>query len=589
MARPAWLLIAVIVGWGCSSGEFGVRREAAPAAQEDPGQDDPDEMLPVGQDPPPVVRIDTPVRGSFVHAASSPVIEVTGRVIEGRPTAVRVEGQPAQLMPDGGFRFVDESPAVGVRHYRVEAEDASGRIGAEGLSVLYGTLGPADERVPNALTVQVGPSVLTDVSVSVQGLIERIDLEQLAFDHNPIASGWWGTLTVEGLTRGRIRAQLVPTDAGLSIELRVADIDVDLHNDAPGPWNQDGWARADDSVLRGVVDLWADDRGRVAAGLVESSVDLEGFDFDVAGIEGEAIVRGRVEDMLRGEIETLVRDRVPPLLEDLLSSLDLTRDFDVAGGSFTLDAALEEVDVDDAGLRLRAAAAVTAAPGADTRALPGTLRTPSDAPAIGEDRLIASVADDLLNQVLGAAWSAGLLGLEQPLANPGSGEPLTLQVVTLLLPALDGLAANDAPVIVTTDPLLPPVVRFDPEGASLSMGELQVLLEAETDAGRVPLTRVALAIEADLGAQVVGGVATLALRDLRFVADPVEAPPGFPEGQPLQEILQAIVDLMVPDLEGTIASVTLPAIEGLRLTDCDVGAGGAEGDFLTLACDTAHE
>lgn len=589
MLLGRWLLVSASLTWGCS-GEFGGLGALGPDAEAEPDEEsDEGGVRPTDEDPPPAVRIDTPVRGAFVDADTTPHVEVTGRVIAGRPTAVRVDGEPAELAPDGGFKFVDDHPAVGVRHYTVEAEDAAGRVGSSGLSVLYGTLAPADERVPDALSVHVGPAVLADVALSVEELVAGIDLEGLAMDQNPVAQDWWGTLTVEGLTRGRVAIALEPTNAGLAIDVRVADIDVDLHNDAPGPWNQDGWARADDTVLSGVVDLWASQDGRIEAALVEETVDLEGFEFDVSGIEGESLVRGLVEDMLRGQIEGIVRDRVPPLLEDTLSSLELTRAFAVAGAALTLDARFESVDVDARGLSLRAAASLRADASAAVPPGPGTLRTPSEAPQIGADRLVASVADDLVDQVLSAAWSAGLLDREVALTSPGSGEPLTLSFLSLVVPALAGLAPDDAPVIATTDPLLPPIVRFDEAGATLSIGELHVVLEAETAAGRVPLVRLALAVDADLEAAIAGGEATLSLRDVRFVADPVEAPASFPEGQPLQELLQGIVDLMAPEIAGTIASFALPAIQHLRLTECDLGEDGPAGDFLTIACDTAHE
>ncbi|MBI2892315.1 MAG: hypothetical protein HYY06_02100 [Deltaproteobacteria bacterium] len=587
MVALRWLLMSLAVAVGCD-GSIGF--VPAPGATDGlpPGAGDGSEAgegAPAG--PAPVVRIESPARGAFLDAASTSGIEVTGTVVEGRAVEVRVNGALADLAADGTFRFVDAEPKFGVHHLRVEAEDASGRVGSGGLSVLYGTFEPAETRVPDALVARVGPSVISDIALSVRDLVSGVDLEAMVKAQNPVASDWWGTLTVESLSRGRIRVELDPTTAGLRLVVGIANVDVDLHNDAPGPWNQDGWARADEAILDGIVDVWATDAGGVGARLVESSVELDGFDFDVAGIEGESLVRGIVGDLIRDKLEQMVRERVPPLIEDTLSALDLSRQIEVRGAMLDLDVGLGAVEVDSTGLELRADASLTADENAVVPRAPGTLRTPSEAPALGSDRLVASFADDMLDQVLSAAWSAGMLDLEVPVSS-GSG-PVTVSLLTLILPALSGLAPDDAPVIATTDPLLPPIVTLDAESATLSIGELHVILEADTDAGRVPLVTVALKIDAGLAASFDDGQVTLSLLGLWFDADPVDSPAGFPEGRELEDLLQSVVDMMAPDLEGTLTSVSLPALAGIRLAACDAAADGAAADYLTIACDTEHE
>ncbi|MBI2896256.1 MAG: hypothetical protein HYY06_22045 [Deltaproteobacteria bacterium] len=539
----------------------------------------------------PAIHLDSPARGAFINAVWMPEIELIGSIEDAHGlSSVTVNGAPAIVDELGAFRFLDASRAYGVHYYSIEVTDNAGNVGATGLSVLYGEYSPPTVPVTDAVVALAGPSVLGAVAQGAQDMLADVDLEAAAMAANPIVEEWWATVNVTSVTRGDLLIDLVPTEAGLEVEVTLSDIDVGFHVDLPGPWNPDGTAWADAAVLSGVVDVWATESGTIDAALIESSVVLQGFGFDVAptGIEDVGFIRDAVEGQIRGAVQSEVETRVPAVLADQLSALDLSRSLEMGGISLWIDVVPTRLEIDRGGVTLHADGSLWGDDAGVTPTSPGTLRTPSDSPALTGDGMTVSFADDTINQVLSAAWKAGLLDREIALATANG--PVTVGAVTLLFPALVGVAPAETQVIATLDPLLPPVAMFDEQGAELSIGELHVKLEADTPGGRTDLVTLALNITASLAADFGDGASvSLSILDYSLTADPVEAPEGFPQGDEFHELMQAVVEMMGPEFEAPLASLPLPGFMGFRFSGLDAVTDGARGDYLTLSCDVTYQ
>lgn len=540
----------------------------------------------------PAINILTPQRGAFIESRNQPNVEVTGTISDAHGLqSVTINGAPADVDGSGAFRFTDGSQEPGVHYYALQAVDNAGNVGATGLSVLYGQFAPQQEPVGDAVVALAGPSVLTSVGHAAEDMLGGLDLEAAALAGNPVVDEWWATVDVSWVNHGALEIAPEPTEAGLAVTVTLHDIDVGFHVDLAGPYNPDGTAWVDAAVLTGTVDVWATESGTIDAALIEDSVSLEGFGFDLlpTGIEDIGFIRdavqGQIENAVRGQVEQLV----PQAIADQLQALDLSREIDLPalGTSLWIDIRPTMLEIDRGGITLHADGALYGDDAGVTPASPGTLRTPSDAPSLAGDRMSVAFADDTLNQVLSAAWQAGMLDREVPLAGPNG--PVSVGTLTLAFPALADVAPADAPVIATIDPQLPPVASLTTQGAQLEIGELLVKLEADTAGGRTPLVTLAVYLSANLQAAFgEGNTVSLSLVDYDLIADPVEAPDGFPYGDEFHEIMALLIDMMAPDIEGPLTSLPLPGFAGFTFANLNERADGPAGDYLTLSCDVQY-
>lgn len=576
-----WLsLLPIASACSASFGTLGPEGDELPAdVPGDPeGEGAPDRT-------PPTIRIDSPVPGSYVDADTVPALELRGVVLDDRGGDVRVTvgGIDLPVGEDGSFAQTREAPAPGVHTFEIEATDEAGNVAAAVPSVLYGTF--ADGPVSPALVARLGGQAL-DVAADVVGdALDDVDLEALVRDANPVAEGIWGTTTVEGLTRGPFRVSLSPAAGRLAVTVRLSDVDADLHNDAPGPWNQDGWARADMAVVDADAHAFIEVGGGVHVSVENIRVTLEGFDFDVSGIEGESLVRDRLRGVVEGQLEGLVRDRVPGLLEGALADLDPSWQLDLLGVSASVGLAFESLTVDSGGVELGASVALEVDDAGLAPPSPGSLRTAGPAPRLEGAGVSVAIADDLANAVLHAAWRAGVLHRTAALPGLGGGDGLTVGALALLVPALGDLAPADAPVEATIDPRLPPVLALRENGEiAAALGELHVDLEAIVGGERVALLELVARLDARVApAFTDAGHVSIKLVDWSIVAEPTDPPPGVPRGEEFAELLASVVDLVAPAISGSLAEVPIPSVGGLSVESPVAAPGGPEGDWLTLA------
>jgi len=232
-----------------------------------------------------------------------------------------------------------------------------------------------------------------------------------------------------------------------------------------------------------------DASGRPSVQATSTAATLTGLDIDIdlgvlvdwtglGSLIGDAI-EARVRGPMQAAIRDGVRDAVDGEVERTVSALA------VLGGRFPLPAAvgggaidaaarLERLDFAADGAVLAAAVAVRAEePSALRAGVPGPVRLgspPPDAAALGTDPLAVAVSDDVLEEVLHAAWTAG--GLDVP-------------DVAALVP-LRGLGAE---AHLALAPALPPVVApRDGGGLALAWGDVAFDLSLSSAHGRARAT-----------------------------------------------------------------------------------------------------
>ena len=164
-----------------------------------------------------------------------------------------------------------------------------------------------------------------------------------------------------------------------------------------------------------------------------------------------------------------------------------------------------------------------------------------------------------------------------------------MSAVTLVVPALAGLAPADAPVQLVVEPLLPAVLEGAPDGGfALALGEVHLRLEALTPDGPVALVTIGGRIDARLAfALEPEGDLSVSITDWTLAAEPLDARPGLPRGRDLEELLDGVIEMFSIDLAGPLTRLPLPSVGAVVLDDLRVSEAGRPADWLLVTCEVA--
>jgi hypothetical protein len=434
------------------------------------------------------------------------------------------------------------------------------------------------ERALQALDLDAaaGPLRFAQPDANGDGRLDVRSYDCLLYTRRNFATGYeaWKSGPV---TRGAIAVErLALVDGGLTARLVVHDLRVpfsvtgNLDSGCLGevPLTVSGDARADALLLEAQVQVGLGAGGAPEVTIVASTaslvgltlaIDLGALDFVGLGSAiGDAIaaqVRGPAQQAMASALASLLQDRLGhalALVAGLSGSLGLP-----GGAAVLFTSRLDAVDFSPVrGLLTSAvqAQAVTPLPGrASTHGAPMRGGALPDLGALAGSALAVGAQDDLLNQVLFAAWQAG-----------------ALDQAGLPLPVGSGFAGGK----VSLFPQLPPVLipRAGATGVDLGMGDVAFVLTLSGGAtGGTLETRGYLSavvpvdrLEAGpAGLTVVFGGAP----DVRLQVDSVNWG-SLPATRALtQETLQRLLAAELPPLLGqAVPPIPLPAL-GLAALD----------------------
>jgi hypothetical protein len=549
LLRVSWLVVLA----ACSGTIRGGDGESGAGGDEGypdgnlPDGDEP--VTPTGQ----ALVIDTPARGAMIEATPEDVVEVRGRVLD--PSAgdgLTIDGEKVTVGSDGAF--ATEVPArVGGN---VIVADLGGARAQR--SFLYGSFAAADAFVPSAAGLRInregfddGDGEIDDISSLVAAALADRDLIKLLPASYSFNMAVVGTVKVDLTERsaGPPEVDLTPRAGGLTAVVRLPDVRVRhklTFNCAITTCTPTGTATADAIEVSVELDVSLDGDVLHAASR-DARIDVVNFHNDEDGVlasVAQSVVEFFVPD-LEGRIEGLLQPAVAdaasadtslalgglsvPATLDLAPALDATIEL-----TQQLDAASFEDTGALVGLAVRARGGFESGdPGAGA---PGWLQLGGDSaddyrvePPFG-----ASLALDLVNQILFAVWGQGGLARD--------------------LPALADLGLGDIRVSALATPVIEP--EGDGGGVRILAGDVQV----DSTLDGVPITIVcSLLVHAELSVDAGAQRAIITLADEPTLYAELTAGPGGVAGTVFRTLVEELAPAAVAELVGSVA-LPLPSL-----------------------------
>lgn len=436
----------------------------------------------------PLLTITYPERGATIDGDRRVV--VTGTVSEAvsQIASVTINGQDAQLGPDGSFQFPMQ-PNQGMNLIDAKAADTFGNEIRTVRSYLYSpTWIPMDQAdplasaVPNALKAYLDDKLFwsadTADEATISALLEMAvaDLDLTTLIPNPVTSisqsigldtcGY--EIYLDSVTFGAPDVKIAPTFGALDVNIAIPNLNVQLRlvkidGGFLCPGNQQGEALADMVTVTMRVNLDVDPAThlfRIFAG--ETTLTMDGFDVNIDNWFYNLIVgllQGTLENLLKDQVQTLLVDNINKLPETLNGFL--AKPIEVAvpellpgmnAVTLRLSIQPQALVFDPTGGAADLNAAITSDKTID-RTILGTigrascLVTPPEVFGFdlgNAEKLMAGLMHDALNEALYSLWSGRFLNIHLTSEALGSSLDLSQYGVTNL----------DA----TTAALIPPVV-----------------------------------------------------------------------------------------------------------------------------------
>jgi hypothetical protein len=543
----------------------------------------------------PQIEVDFPPRAATLMDGS-PVVIVTGRVTSAAgPIAwLEIGGEEVQIDADGSFAH-EITAVTGGNTLVLETEDVFEARRRRVQSFLWSTSyrlpttpdeGIADQGLGIWLdqeTIDDGNRTppIDDVGSLLAIAISTIDISQFV-PEDPIYSAAGYDVYVTDVDYGSSSVQLDAVEGALHLVASLNDIEGDLLFDCTSAacfnLDQTGGFTADAISAFTDLDVYANASHQLVADPVNPDTQVTGFDvyvnntvvnFLVSLIEPFILdgVIAEIEADLEAQIDTLLGPALTEAFTGLAPNSTLSFP-DIADPKVPIEVGLvtdfRSTDFDDDGgvivLRGGGYPAVIETPyrnlGVPERA--GCGEGVGEIALPREGALEIGLSDDLLNQLLNAAWRGGLLEFDMPDALLGKDSrlisDLQIHISGMLAPTasdctrdglvrahlgdvrIDGsLVLNGTPIDFVAYSSLVAALEFSviPNGIAITIGdvesietELTVMQDGQQDAEKV----LAPALESQLVDGLIGAISDGGLGEIRLPEIDLSATLGLPAG-----------------------------------------------------------
>lgn len=511
-----------------------------------------------------------------------------------------VNGDPVTVNGDGSFTHTLDYE-FGLNIVETVVADTDGNGANDTRSVLDGAFLPNGSQIGNGLVARINEDGFNTLETLGESLIDDTDLTAMV--PNPVVSTssescidlifteicitWYSLdLYIWNPSIGATDLEIDPTAGGyLDTTFVVEDPWLD--------WDADGTVLgislgANGSIYADDITIGMDLYPYVSAGTLgisTANVDVTStnftFDWDswlydvmsFFGLDLSSLIQGYMEDA----IESAITDEVPALVADAVGDLEIATSFDMGGASVVLAAEPFSTSVDDYGLSLGLGTMVYPEVWMHEETGLGSLYGNYTVPtyASASPGFQVSIGEDFLNQALYAFWGAGVL--DQDLG----GADLGLDLGTF------GEILGITDLHIQTKALLPPVVV---PGTGTSMLDLQIgdlelsLYDGEAIDENLRL-RVYVSLVAGMDLDVVDGNLAPAIGDPTVWFDVTVPEANTVASRDTEDLLEALVPLLLPALTGAISEIPLPDIAGFTITIDALKLDGPENGFVTVDAD----
>jgi hypothetical protein len=262
---------------------------------------------------------------------------------------------------------------------------------------------------------------------------------------------------------------------------------------------------------------------------------------------------------------------------DALGGLEIATSFEVGSASVVLAAEPFTATVDDYGMSLSLATEVYPETwihdGTGLGSLYGNYTIPTYASS--SPGFQVSLGEDFVNQALYAFWGAGVLDMTM------GGADLGLDLGAFG----DILGFSDMRIVV--NPLLPPVVvpGTGTEMLDLQMGDLELSIYDGEPIDENLRMQVYVSLQAGLDLAVVDGNLSPTIGDPEVWFDVTMPEANTEASADTEDLLEALVPLLLPALTGALGEIPIPAVGGFGLTIHSLRLDGPENGFVTVDAD----
>ncbi len=511
-----------------------------------------------------------------------------------------VNGDPVTVNGDGSFTHILDY-LFGLNIVETIVEDSDGNGANDTRSVLDGAFQPNTTQIGNGIVARINEDGFDTLESLGEGLIDDTDLTALV--PNPVVSmesetcidlifteiciTWYSLeLYIWNPSIGATDLEINP-DAGGYLDTTFQVLDPYLEWDADGTvigigLSANGTIYADDITAN--MDLYPYVSGG-ELGLTVANTDVTSTNFtfdwdswlyDVMGFFGIDL-SGLIQSAMEDALESAITDEIPAAVADAVGALEIATSFALGDATVVLAAEPFSTSVDDYGLTL----------GLGTQVYPetwlhgemglGSLYGNYSLPvyASSSPDFQVSIGEDFLNQALYAFWGAGVLDQEM------DGLDLGLDLGTFG----DLLGIND--LRITTTPLLPPVVVPGTGTAMLDLqiGDLELSLYDGAPSDENLRLRVYVSLVAGMDLAVVDGNLSPTIGTPQVWFDVTMPEANTVASRDTEDLLEALVPLLLPALTGALGEIPLPAIGGFSITIDGLKIDGPENGFVTVDAD----
>jgi hypothetical protein len=569
--------------------------------------------------------IDSPANGTFTVA---PSIQVTGRAVRYAPSSIAsltVNGINALPLSGDAFSVnVPLDPGAIFNPIVVELVGTNGVLVRERVTVVAGdgvqTGYVLDGDVsPESVALRIDGAGLDQLAPIVESLSsDALDVSQLITDQNPLLDDecvidsplgclYNATVNAVEVGVGGFALDATPNPAGGTVDATITiqdffiEIDMDVRDQVAVNFTCGLEIETDTLTLDARFDLEPK-----AADPSFVDVTLVGpVDFALSGFQSQ-FISGICDDPILGDIiqllvspdmiEGLVADGFASNLSDpdgagpLDSPLAAAIEEALAGISIAgpvgealggvLDAPIASIEEDANGLTLLADAAFTnPAPAVGAPDLAASYAVAETPPVFGPTTpgqglpygMAFGISSSAMNQLLKTQIEGGLLS--QDITNAG-GLPITVGLLRLFVPELQGILNPLAPGIIHVRPALAPVFTGQPgpggELAELRVAGLLVEMRAQQPDALVLTLELDLNAGVDLAFEDGGLVFSLATPPVEEIGVTVLENPFSTDENALRAALQDFFPFIAPALTSALEAFPVPSFLGLELVPVEV-------------------
>lgn len=513
-----------------------------------------------------------------------------------------VNGDPVVVNGDGSFTHTLDYD-FGLNVVETVVADVDGNGANDTRSVLDGQFQPNGTQIGNGIVARINEDGFDVLESLGEGLINDTDLTALV--PNPVVSTssescidliftevcitWYSLdLYIWNPSIGATDLEIDP-NAGGYLDTTFAVLDPYLEWEADGTvlgigLSGNGSIYADDItanmhlfpyVSGGVLGLTVSDTTVTSTNF---TFDWDSWLYDVMsffGLDLSGLVQGFMEDALVSAIE----DEVPAAVADAVGGLEIATSFAVGSANVVLAAEPFTASVDDYGMSLSLATEVYPETWIHDETGLGSLYGNYTVPtyASSSPGFQVSLGEDFVNQALYAFWGAGVLDMEMGGADLG----LDLGAFGEIL------GFSDMRIVV--NPLLPPVVVPGTGTAmlDLQMGDLELSIYDGAPIEENLRMQVYVSLEAGLDLDVVNGNLSPTIGDPTVWFDVTMPEANTEASADTEDLLAALVPLLLPALTGALGEIPIPAVAGFSITIDALRVDGPESGFVTVDADLA--